>query len=472
METTKINKILHAYKVSALAAMAHATNDIKPRKLRLLDNTQSYPSTYKRVISEALSIIVSSFSSENENVTASFAYRVNNNNEGIIRLDSPYTVNTDFILSAKSKLRIPVFDPEFGCIKTHKKDTLFFKRMMYLSFFNLMLLKYLSDEEFANLDAANNPNFPIEKILEIHNEKFSHLELPNELIKAFCVMYRFKDKSECRGLSFDYMEPYIVDSAPIIDIDTMVSMQNISTGRNGKSFLFDDTHNINNELFGRHSTVTCFVQTNMAQKYLLTYRGVFPKYTGNSSMTDFYLSDEVTSQINKSAYKKLIPININDDNSGISEMYYPAWMPKDEYIKESFYASDVINYIGEEGNEDYDIAFRRVSLFNNLFYILTKYMESSFNSLCRIYSSVVSEYPNKTIMMVPLIASKTNGSGKLSSNSGEDSIFNLGRLSYSRRLDRIPLNFTLSDMINPAIIKEKLNTFRSTLSTNISNNRD
>ena len=125
METTKINKILHVYKVSALAAMAHATNDIKPRKLRFLDNTQSYPSTYKRIISEALSIIVSSFSSENENVTASFAYRVNNNNEGIIRLDSPYTVNADFILSAKSKLRIPVFDPEFDCIKTHKKDTLF-----------------------------------------------------------------------------------------------------------------------------------------------------------------------------------------------------------------------------------------------------------------------------------------------------------------------------------------------------------
>ena len=99
-------------------------------------------------------------------------------------------------------------------------------------------------------------------------------------------------------------------------------------------------------------------------------------------------------------------------------------------------------------------------------------MESSFNSLCRIYSSVVSEYPNKTIMMVPVIASKTNGNGKLSSNSGEDSVFNLGHLSYSRRLDRIPLNFTLSDMINPAIIKERLNTFRSTLSTNISNNRD
>ena len=37
METTKINKILHVYKVSALAAMAHATNDIKPRKLRFLD---------------------------------------------------------------------------------------------------------------------------------------------------------------------------------------------------------------------------------------------------------------------------------------------------------------------------------------------------------------------------------------------------------------------------------------------------
>ena len=471
METTKINKILHAYKVSVLAAMAHATNDIKPRKLRLLDNTQSYPSTYKRIISEALSNIVSDLSSENENVTASFAYRVNNNNEGIIRLDSPYTVNADFVLSAKSKLRIPVFDPEFGCIKTHKKDTLFFKRMMYLSFFNLMLLKYLSDEEFANLDAANNPNFPIEKILEIHNEKFSHLELPNELIKAFCVMYRFKDKSECRGLSFDYMEPYIVDSAPIIDIDTMVSMQNISTGRNGKSFLFDDTHNINNELFGRHSTVTCFVQTNMAQKYLLTYRGVFPKYTGNSSMTDFYLSDEVTSQINKSAYKKLIPININDDNSGISEMYYPAWMPKDEYIKESFYASDVINYIGEEGNEDYDIAFRRVSLFNNLFYILTKYMESSFNALCRLHRSIKAEYPNKEVMIIPVIATGLNGSGKVSANCGADNIFDCSRLHYSKKLNRITLNFTLSDMVNPSAIKEKLEVFSSNFSSNVSNNR-
>ena len=471
MENTKINKILHAYKVSALSAMAHATNEIKPRKLKLLDNAQSYPSTYKRIISESLSSIINGLSDESQSISASFSYVVSNNNEGIIRLDSPYNINVDAILSAKSKLVIPEFDPELSCANTHRKDTLFFKRMMYLAFFNLMLLKYLSDEEFANLDAANNPNFPIEKILEIHNEKFSYLELPNELIKAFCVMYRFRNKNECYGLSFDYVEAYISNDSALIDIDHLVSRYNISNVRNARSFVFDDIYNISNDLFGRHATGTSFVQNSMREKYLLTYRGVFPRYTGNSSMMDFYLSDEIASQVLRTAYKKLIPINVNDDNSGVSESYYPTWMSKEDYIKESFYASDVINYIGEEGNEDYDIAFRRVSLFNNLFYILTKYMETSFNSLCRIYNTVRVEYPNKTIIMVPIISTKTNGNGKLCSDIGDDSIFNVCRLHYSSRLDRISLGFTLTDMINPTAIKDKLNNFRSALSTNISNNR-
>ena len=471
MENTKINKILHAYRVSALSAMAHATNEIKPRKLKLLDNAQSYPSTYKRIISESLSSIINGLSDESQSISASFSYVVSNNNEGIIRLDSPYNINVDAILSAKSKLVIPEFDPELNCANTHRKDTLFFKRMMYLAFFNLMLLKYLSSEEFANLNAANNPNFPIEKILEIHNEKFSHLELPNELIKAFCVMYRFRNKNECYGLNFDYVEAYISNDSALIDVDELALRHNISNGRNAISLTFDNVYNITNDLFGRHATGTSFVQSSMHEKYLITYRGVFPKYTGNSSMMDFYLSDEVTSQVLRSAYKKLIPININDDNSGISESDYPTWMSKEDYIKESFYASDVINYIGEEGNEDYDIAFRRVSLFNNLFYILTKYIETSFNSLCRVYRSVKTEYPNKTIIMAPIISTKVNGGGKLCSDIGDDSIFNACRLHYSRRLDRMSLGFTLTDMINPTAIKDKLNNFRSALSTNISNNR-
>lgn len=471
METTKINKILHAYKVSALAAMAHATNDIKPRKLKLLDNAQSYPSTYKRIVSETLTSIVNDLSTENESLSASFSYLVNNNNEGIIRLDSPYTINVDSILSLKSKLVIPEFDPEFGSADAHKKDTLFFKRMMYLAFFNLMLLKYLSNEEFANLDAVNNPSFPIEKILEIHNEKFSHLELPNELIKAFCVMYRFRNKKECYGLSFDEMERYISNDSPLIDVEDLITRYGISNGRNARSFVFDNVYSISNDLFGRHSATTSFVQNNTGGKYLLTYRGVFPRYIGNSSMMDFYLSNEVTSQGLRSAYKKLIPINVNDESTGISESYYPTWMSKDDYIKESFYASDVINYIGEEGGEDYDIAFRRVSLFNNLFYILTKYMESSFNSLCRVYSTIKSEYPNKEFMMIPIVSTRVNGAGKLCSNIGDDSIFNACRLHYSSRLDRVSLSFTLSDMVNPSVIKDKIDNFRSTLSTNISDNR-
>ena len=41
MENNKINKILNAYRASALAAMAHATNDIKPRKLKLANTEKT-----------------------------------------------------------------------------------------------------------------------------------------------------------------------------------------------------------------------------------------------------------------------------------------------------------------------------------------------------------------------------------------------------------------------------------------------
>ena len=144
MENNKINKILNAYRASALAAMAHATNDIKPRKLKLANNHQSYPSTYKRIISESLTSIINGFVGENEIIEPDYVYRVENNNDGVIRLDSPYSINVDAILSAKSRITIPEFDPSLQDERSFKKYTLFFRRMMYLSFFNLMLLKYLN----------------------------------------------------------------------------------------------------------------------------------------------------------------------------------------------------------------------------------------------------------------------------------------------------------------------------------------
>ena len=186
---------------------------------------------------------------------------------------------------------------------------------------------------------------------------------------------------------------------------------------------------------------------------------------------DFYLNDEVTNSMNKNAYKKLIPISINEENDVETNIYYPLWMTKEEYIKESFYASDIINGIGEEGNEDSDISFRRVSLFNNLFYILTKYMESSFNGLCRLHRSIKVECPNKEVMIIPVIATGLNGSGKLSANCGADNIFDCSRLHYSKKLNRITLNFTLSDMVNPSAIKEKLEVFSSNFSLNVLYNR-
>lgn len=471
MENNKINKILNAYRASALAAMAHATNDIKPRKLKLANNHQSYPSTYKRIISESLTSIINGFVGENEIIEPDYVYRVENNNDGVIRLDSPYSINVDAILSTKSRITIPEFDPSLQDERSFKKNTLFFRRMMYLSFFNLMLLKYLTDEEFANLDAANNPNFPIERILEIHNEKFSHLELTNEVIKAFCTIYSFKTKKECYGLTFDYIEKYIAPESSIIDVENIVRIYNISNGRNGRSLIFNNNYNITNNVFGRHSTSTSSIHTATNTHSLIFFRGVFPLYNGDSSMMDFYLNDEVTNSMNKNAYKKLIPISINEENDVETNIYYPLWMTKEEYIKESFYASDIINGIGEEGNEDSDISFRRVSLFNNLFYILTKYMESSFNGLCRLHRSIKVECPNKEVMIIPVIATGLNGSGKVSANCGADNIFDSSKLHYSKKLNRITLNFTLSDMVNPSAIKEKLEVFSSNFSLNVSNNR-
>ena len=471
MENNKINKILNAYRASALAAMAHATNYIKPRKLKLADNHQSYPSTYKRIISESLTSIINGFVGENEVIEPSYSYRVKNNNEGVIRLDSPYSINVDSILSAKSRITLPEFDASLQDERLFKKNTLFFRRMIYLSFFNLMLLKYLTDEEFANLDAANNPNFPIERILEIHNEKFSHLELPNEVIKAFCTIYSFRTKKECYGLTFDYIEKYITSEASVIDVEDIATRYNISNGGNGRNLIFNNNYNITNYVFGRYSTVTSSAHTITDSHSLIFFKGVFPSYNGGSSMMDFYLSNEVTNAMNKNEYKMLIPISINNEENEEQNRYYPQWMSKEEYIKESFYASDIINGIGEEGNEDSDISFRRVSLFNNLFYILTKYMESSFNALCKLYKNIKLEYPNKEVMLIPIIASKFDGSGKLSANCGADNIFDSSRLHYSKRLNRISLNFTLSDMVSPSAIKEKLEVFSSNFSSNVSNNR-